>query len=368
MKFICEKDTLVKELSIAQEIIASKNALSILSNVMLEADDGALRIKATDLKVSFETKIPVDVHSGGSITVFCDKFLGYLRALPSGDVEFEAQDDDTFVIKPLFKKAKNRLKTIGSEKFPEIPAPEGETFFEFSQKDIIEMISHTIFSISDDESRYFMSGVYLEKNDNKLVMVATDGKRLSYISKQPENAIADFKPVIIPPKALGLVRKLATGEGNISLAINEKNVFFSFDNQKISSSLIEGNFPNYQKVIPEQQSYKVTLNREELSDSLKRIASQVEQKSRRIKMYLKNKCLVLTSEESDLGEAEEEIECDYEGEEVGFAFNYLYLIEPLKEMTDKDIVFEYTDTNKAVTLHSPEQRDYFHIIMPMQLD
>jgi DNA polymerase-3 subunit beta len=370
MKFTCEKDALAKELAVAQEIISSKNALSILSNVLLDVENNTLHIRATDLKVSFQTKIPVEVSSPGSITVFCDKFLGYLRALPSGDVEFEEADKDNFVIKPLFKKSENRLKTISSEKFPELPSPGEEKFFEFSQKDIIEMISHTIFSVSDDETRYFMNGVYLEKSEseNSLIMVATDGRRLSYSSKQPENTIGDFKPVIIPPKALNLVKKLASGEGNMSLAISEKNVFFYFDNQKISSSLIEGNFPNYQKVIPEKQVYTIRINREEFIDALKRVSLMVEQRSRRVHVYLKKACVVLSSEESEIGVAKEEIGCDYDGEEVAFAFNYMYFTEPLREMTDEDILFEYTEKGKAVTLRSAEKRDYFHIIMPMMLD
>ena len=368
MKFTCEKDALIKEISIAQEIISSRNSLSILSNVLLEADNNTLNIKATDLKVSFETKIPVDVSVPGSTTIFCDKFLGILRTLPAGDIEFEEQENDILVIKPLFKKIDFRLKTIPADKFPEIQAVSDDMFFEFSQKDIIEMISQTIFAVSDDETRYYMNGVYLEKNDDKLVMVATDGRRLSLISKQPENIISDFNPVIIPPKAMNLVRKLASGEGNISLAVTDKNVFVSFDNQKISSALIEGQFPNYQRVIPAEQKYRIKVNREELLEALKRVSLLVEQKSRRIYVNLKENSMILSSEESEIGIAKEEILCDYTGEETIFALNYLYFSEPLRVMGDSDIILEFTESNKAITLRSAEEREYFHIVMPMQLE
>ncbi len=368
MKFTCEKDALIKEISIAQEIISSKNALSILSNVLLEADNNSLSIKATDLKVSFETKIPVEVSVPGSTTVFCDKFLGILRTLPSGDIEFEEQENDALVIKPLFKKIDFRLKTISSDKFPELQTAPDEQFFEFSQKDIIEMISQTIFAVSDDETRYYMNGVYLEKNDNKIVMVATDGRRLSYISKSPENSISDFKPVIIPPKALNLIRKLASGEGNISLAVTDKNVFIRFDNQKISSALIEGQFPNYQRVIPSEQKYQIKVDREELIEALKRVSLLVEQKSRRIYINLKEQSMILSSEESEIGIAKEEIPCDYSGEDTIFALNYLYFVEPLRVMSDPQIMIQFTEANKAITLLSTEEREYFHIVMPMQLE
>jgi DNA polymerase-3 subunit beta len=368
MKFTCEKDSLIREISIAQEIIASRNSLSILSNVLLEADNNTLNIKATDLKVSFETKIPVEVSVPGSTTIFCDKFLGILRTLPAGDIEFEEQENDILVIKPLFKKIDFRLKTIPSEKFPELQTVGEDQFFEFSQKDLIEMISQTIFAVSDDETRYYMNGVFLEKSEDKLVMVATDGRRLSFISKKPENMIADFKGVIIPPKALNLVRKLASGEGNISLAVTDKNVFIHFDNQKISTALIEGQFPNYQRVIPDEQTYTIQVNKEELIEAIKRVSLLVEQKSRRIYLNLKENAIILSSEESEIGIAKEEILCNYTGDETIVALNYLYLLDPLRVMEDKEIIIQFTEPNKAITLRTREDKDYFHIVMPMQLE
>ncbi|MDR1626699.1 MAG: DNA polymerase III subunit beta [Spirochaetia bacterium] len=377
MKFTCEKDTLLKEISITQEIVSkTSSSLSILSNVLLVADSNTLYIKATNLKVSFETKIPIEVTKPGSVTVLCDKLMKNLRNLPPGDIEFEALENDVFVIKPLFKKIDIQLRTIPADKFPEIPSCENEKFFELSQKDILEMISHTSFAISHDVTRYFMNGVYFEQNEGRIVMVATDGRRLSYISKQPENAIPEFNPIIIPDKALNLIRKLASGEGTISLAINDKNVFFAFDNQNISTTLIEGNFPNYQKVIPSEQTHRITINREDISEAVKRIFPNVDQKTKRIYINMKNGSFTLSSEESevdfareeDIDFAREEIPCDYEGEEVTFALNCLYLSDPLREIGDDAVILEYTDPGKAITLRSAQQRDYFHIIMPMQLE
>jgi len=144
MKLTCEKNALLKEISIAQEIISTRNALSILSNVLLEADNGSLTIKATDLKVSFETRIPVDIAVPGSTTVFCDKFLGILRSLPEGDIELELSDGRVF-IKPLFQKINFQLKSIAGDKFPEFLEASEDLYFEVPQKDFIEMISQTIF-------------------------------------------------------------------------------------------------------------------------------------------------------------------------------------------------------------------------------
>ncbi|HOV62342.1 MAG TPA: DNA polymerase III subunit beta, partial [Spirochaetia bacterium] len=161
MKFTCEKNALLQEISIAQEIISSKNALSILSNVLLIAEESTLTIKATDLKVSFETKVPISTEVSGSTTVFCDKFLGILRSLPEGEVEFE-QDDQKLVIRPLFKKIDFQLKSIASDKFPELNEIDESKYFSIPQKDLNDMIGETIFAVSDDETRYFMNGVFFE--------------------------------------------------------------------------------------------------------------------------------------------------------------------------------------------------------------
>jgi len=135
-----------------------------MSNVLLEAADGALIIRATDIKVGFETKIPVDVAVPGSVTVFCDKLSGILSSIPEGDIEVE-YDDNKVIIKPHFKKIRFQLKTISSEKFPELPAADGPAYFSVPSKDLKEMIIQTVFAVSDDETRYFMNGVFLERTE-----------------------------------------------------------------------------------------------------------------------------------------------------------------------------------------------------------
>src|SRR5574344_429359 len=167
MKFSFDRDALLKEISIAQEIIATKNAISILSNVLLEASAGTLTIKATDIKVNYETRIPVDVHQEGSTTVFCDKFMSIISSLPQGEIEFE-QNDIKITIRPITRKARFQLKSIASDQYPEFTAPTNLSFFDIPVKEFKEMIYQTVFSVSADETRYFMNGVFMEKIENKL--------------------------------------------------------------------------------------------------------------------------------------------------------------------------------------------------------
>ncbi|WP_028973375.1 DNA polymerase III subunit beta [Spirochaeta cellobiosiphila] len=368
MRFICEKSVILKEISIAQEIISSRNALSILSNVLIEADNNTLIIKATDLKVGFETRIPVEVETPGTTTIFCDKFLGILRSLPEGEVIFDHTENGRLIITPLEKKIDFQLKSIPSDKFPEIQEIPDDNYFEIPQEFLNQMVQQTIFAISDDETRYFMNGVYMEKQENKLVMVATDGRRLSYIEKEIETPLPDFAGIIIPPKILTLIKKLSSGEGSIEIAINDKTIYTRFDNLKISSTLIEGQFPNYSRVIPEYQEHNVLVQKSVLNDALKRVSLLAEQKSRRIYLTVGQGIMTLSSEESEIGHAKEEIPCEYEGQEYTIALNYVYLQDPLKVVNSEGLIFQFTEPSRAVTIRSNPESEYFHIVMPMQMD
>jgi DNA polymerase-3 subunit beta len=208
MKFICDRDVIIKAMSISQEIISSKNILSILSNVSIETEENSIKIKATDLKIGFETSVPVDVVIQGSVTIYCDKFLGIIKSLPSGEIEFELKDNMIFTMRPLFKKINFKLKSFNADKFPELPEIGDEEYFEFPQKDLVEMVTNTIFAISDDETRYFMNGVYLEKKGDQFVMVASDGRRLSCAKRTNPEPKEDINGKIIPPKILNILKKL----------------------------------------------------------------------------------------------------------------------------------------------------------------
>jgi DNA polymerase-3 subunit beta len=367
MKFTCERSVLLKEISIAQEIILSKNAISILSNIYLEAHDDALVIKSTDIKVNFETKVPVTVLAEGSTTVFGDKFLGILNNIPDGELEFD-QNDTKIVIKPLSKKIKFQLKSIASDKFPEFPVSGDDNFFELPVKEFKEMITQTVFAVSDDETRYFMNGVFCEKQENKLIMVGTDGRRLAYIEREAGSEIKDFTGIIIPPKVLNILLKRAGDEGMVSISITDKTIFIKFGSYNLSSTLIEGQFPNYRRVIPETQTHSFTLSRLEMLDALKRVSLLVEQKSRRIYLTVNSEGITVKSEESDIGAADEEISCTYEGDEVSLALNYRYLEEPFKVMTDDEVNIYFSEANRAITIKPVPEKNFFHIIMPMQVD
>jgi DNA polymerase-3 subunit beta len=367
MKFTCEKSVILKEIAIAQEIISSKNAISILSNIYLEAENDSLIIKATDSKINFETRVPVTVLEEGGATVFGEKFLGILNSIPDGELEFD-QSDSRIIIRPSLKKMKFQLKSAALDKFPEFSAPGNTDFFELPIKDFKDMISQTVFAVSDDETRYFMNGVFFEKSEEKLVMVATDGRRLAYIEREVGAGIKDFSGIIVPPKILTIITKRAGDEGLVAISITDKTIFIKFGSYQLSSVLIEGQFPNYKRVIPENQLFSFFVDRLEMLDAFKRVSLLVEQKSRRVYLKISTGIISIYSEESDIGSAEEEIPCKYDGEEVSIALNYRYIEEPLKVMSGDELCVYFTEPGKVITLKPSPEKDYFHILMPMQLD
>ncbi len=372
MKFIFDKDAMIKEIAIAQEIISTKQAADIRSNVALSASNNTLTIKATDSKVNFETQIPVQIQEEGSTTIYCDKFMGILTSLPEGDIEFnqetgsEGEQVISVLIKPVAKKIKFQIKTMSTDKFPDFSSADNVPYFDVPSKDIKEMITQTVFAVSDDVTRLFMNGVFFEKKGEELRLVATDGRRLSYESKSILAGVADFPSIIIPPKILNIISKKAPEEGNISIAVVDKMIFFKFGTYKFGSILLEGQIPNYERVIPEHQEHSFQVQKNDLVDALKRVALMVDKKAGRLFFNISDGVLKITSHQSEMGSADEEIPCEYAGQNYVLALNYRYVEEPLKVMNSDRITFEFTEEMKQVTMRPEPAADYFHIIMPMQ--
>lgn len=365
MKFIFDRDTMLKEISIAQEIISSKNALSILSNIFLSAENNSLIIKATDIKINFETKIPVEIEISGKTTVYCDKFISILNTLPQGDVEF-IQDDINIVIRPITKKVKFQLKSMASDKFPEFSIDTDIKWIELPIEDFKEMINQTIFSVSYDQSRRFMNGIFFEKQEDNLIMVATDARRLSYIKKPLLNNTIDFENSIVPVKILSIILKRAPSEGMIEVAFSNKMIYIKIGHYYLSSVLIEGKFPDYKKVIPETQEKQLFINKKDLADALKRVGLLAEKKSGKLFFSISDGRLNLSAEEIDMGSAKEEIPIQYSGENIDIALNYSYIEDPIKIITTERIKIEFTNGDKVITVKAEPESDFLHIIMPMQ--
>ena len=366
MKFTIDKDVILRETAHALEIVSTRNAITVLANVFLSVDQGTLTLRASDLKVHYQAQVPVEMERGGITTVPCDKLAGILRSSPDGDIEFDAGSDGTLAVRPRGKRVDFSLKTLPPDRFPEFPSTGDRDFVEIPQSDFVDMIAHTIFAVSDDETRYFMNGTFLDQNEGELMMVATDSHRLAYCTKSLAAEI-DGAGVIIPPKILTMIRKFCTGEGSLRAAIAERNLHVQIEHRRIDSGLIDAQFPNVKNVIPDSQEHRLVVDRAGLTEAIRRVSVLVEQKSRRLRLEIESGQLTVHCTEGDIGTAREELACEYEGPATSLALNYQYLLDPLREMDSDQVLIEFTASNKAITLSAEPKGHYFHVIMPMQV-
>ncbi|NLA97778.1 MAG: DNA polymerase III subunit beta [Spirochaetales bacterium] len=365
MKFVCSKEAILTEIIYSMDFTSQRNSLSITSNVYLETYNDTLVIRATDQKLGFSTHIAVQTLQEGKTTVFCEKLLNILRSLPDTNVEFNVEDG-MFTIKPVSQNIDFKLRTITPDEFPALEtAPEGQ-YFTVPQKAFSVMANQTIFAISEDETRYFLCGLYLERNASGMNMVATDGRRLSIVERTFEENLPMFTPVIIAPKFFTELKKLSTDEGMLELCITEQLLFAKIAQRTFYTTLIKGQYPNYRRVIPDTQNYSCTMRIQDMLDALKRVSLLVENKAKRIFLDISEAGVLLTSDESEVGEAKEIIPCQYEGPESKVSLNYTYLLNPLKAMEGEYFSINFTEPTKAMTVKPESNRDYYHIIMPMQ--
>lgn len=367
MKFVCNKNNILKELSNALDFTSQRNTLAVYANVCLILEGNNLTLKATDQKMSYVSELTVDGLEDGSTTVVCDKFLNIIKNLPDSNIVFE-DSDDKIKISPEGTSIEFKLRTIEASAFPSLVFGDESGYFRISQKDFTDMIGQVIFAVSDDESKYAMNGALLEKDGTGLIMVGTDGRRLSYINRQIGTEIPDFPKATIPSRFLNLIKKLSVGEGDFEINVGNNSISLRFGSCTISSSLIKNDFPAYRRVIPENQSKVCIVNINTFSDALKRVSLLVENKFKKIILDFNENKMTVYCDESDIGAGREEIECRYEGEPQRCAMNYTYLLSPLKVMDGEEARIEFSEPGRPFTLKSEPERDYLHVIMPMNLN
>lgn len=366
MQFICSKESFLRILNVAESVISTKNSISILSNVLIEAVNNKLKISACETKLSFIAEIGADISEEGSISIHCNKLYSITRKLPGDEIFISVDQNKQIIIKPKNNESINyTLKGIDAEKFPPIKTIEDIDFFSLKQDVLMEMTKKTIFSISQSESRRFVSGIYFEKSDDSIKMVATDGKRLSFIKKNVKISSKLDKGIIIPPKILTETLKLCTENGDVQIALTEKNIYMKIDNFYFISNLLEGNFPPYEKVIPTDQNKSMKLKRDLLFESLDRIAQISDKESHKITLSIvKNKMTIFT-EDITIGSGEETIPVEYSDEEFKIFLNYTFITDVLNVLKSDNVIFEFKDQQSTVTVKEEKDDDYIYVMMPM---
>ena len=370
MKFTIEKEVFLKSLSKLQGIVERRSTMPILSNSLLRVVKGELEITATDLEVTVVDRCEVSTGEAGTITLSAKKLYEIVRELPEGPLELRAKDDNWVEIKS--GKTIFELVGLASEEFPKVP--------DLKQYDLIviegpvfkQMVEKTIFAAAGEESRYSLNGIFLEKTEDKkgLQMVATDGHRLAIINRELDQAgkMQLEKGVILPRKGMAEVKKILEGaEGKVQFGIKENSAVVKTNATLIFMRLIDGEFPEYKRVIPEVREKKVVIGREDFSRTLRRASLLVDERARAVKFSLAKNLLVMEGKNPGLGTSHGECEVEYQGDPIEIGFNDRYFMDILGVTQSEKITLEIKDELSPVVVVPDDDTRYSCIVMPMRL-
>jgi DNA polymerase-3 subunit beta len=364
MEVVLDRDAFLKGLQMVQNIVEPRQTLPILANVLLETDGETIRVSATDLEVGARVTVPARVATKGSITISARKLSEIVKELPAATLTLKVGENAAVSLR--CGGVSYKLVGLAPDDFPQVVPASPAAWLTLDAKALREMLTHTSFAVSHDETRYALNGVLFVIQAKEMRVVATDGHRLAMASKglsQPATPATG----IVPRKAVSEIqRALGAGE-EVQLAITENQFVLQMPNFVMTARLIEGQFPNYEAVIPKGHPGKLALSRPALIAALRRVSVMAEERNKPVKLTLVPTSLKLTASSAELGEAEETLTVDYAGDEVTIAFNSRYVLEALAPMEDDAVLFEFKDALSPGVIKSAEDDGYRCVIMPMRI-
>jgi DNA polymerase III subunit beta len=372
MHFTIEKETFWKSLARIQGIVEKRNTIPILANVMIEADSTGLHITATDLEVGMRASYPAKVLDSGKITVSAKKLFEIIKELPDKEISFKSKENCWIEVR--CGKSIFNIVGLSAEEFPTFPQFEKANFLTISAVLLKEMIEKTFFAQSNDETKYNLSGIFFKAVEigqtNHLRMVATDGHRLSLVDKRLEfqGISALTSGVIFPKKGILELKKIADDtSGDLEVGFMDNSAIIRKDQAVIVMRLVDGDFPDYTRVIPTDNINSATINREKFFHALRRMSILSSEKSRGVKIVFKAGSLELSSSNPEIGEASEDMEMEYAGPEISIGFNARYLLDVLQTQ-DTELIKIFIKDNLAPGLIKTNMDDgYLAVVMPMRL-
>jgi len=362
MKLSIQRDKFLEGLSTVQSVVSTRTTLPILANVLLVAEEGQLSLSTTDLDTGIQTSVEAEVEKPGSITLPARKLFSIIREHSVTDIHLEVDAKNNTEI----RSGKSFFKIMGlpEEDFPPFPKTDDAMVYKLAQKDFRHMLRKTSYAMSSDESRYVLNGELLSFKESKLTIVATDGRRLALYENEVDFPKSNETEVILPSKAVGELVRILSDEGDIEISIAENHIAFGVGKTFLVSKLIEGNYPNYRQVIPQETKERVTIEREIFMASLKRVALLSSEKSNSVKVTMLSNEIEISANSPDVGEAKETIPAQYKGKEFSIAFNPDYLADPLKNLDTDQVFLDLTDelSPGVVRINGP----FLYVIMPMR--
>ncbi len=364
---------LLRELTAAQSVVERKTTIPILSNFLFEAVDDRLTITATDLDQSLKTSCPAKVKKSGACTIPARKLYDYIKLLPDGDISIKLMDNHWVQI----RAGRSNTKMVGMARanFPQVSEFPETGAFKLSVSSLRNMVAKTIFAISNEESRYTLNGALLVLKAESMAMVATDGHRLAHIEKCGEtlDGVSGEKKTLIPRKALSELSGLlgSTDSETLDFADDDQTLFFRVGGRVLTSRKLTGQFPNYEAVLPRDNTKFVIVRSEDLMSSIQRVAQFADERSGAIKIRLEQNELKLSSSSTDSGESEDIIETPYNYDPLVVGFNSSYLIDFLKAIGNTgEVRLEFKDAQSAGQMRPEDGNEdvrYRYILMPMRI-
>ena len=375
MEIKANSSDLLKALNHIHGIVEVRHTLPILSNIVLSAENNELNLSSTNLDIFCSDKIDAEIVNSGEISVPAITFFEIVKRLPSGsDVILSMGDEDTELILKC-GRSKFNLSTLKTEDFPILSDKDLSTNFVISADELSRMIDKTKFAISNEETRYYLNGIFFHKAESNSIKflraVATDGHRLAQYDIPLPQGAEEITGIIIPKKTVFELRKvLDDADGDVSISLNENKIKFSFNNLKIISKVIDGTFPDYTKVIPQNNDKKFKTNNSELKNAIDRVSAVAineETKSKAIKLTIENNKLNLSVESQSKGSANEEIDITYSNEKVDIGFNSRYLMDICNEVDGDEIDVNLLDSISPAIILDKTDENLFFVLMPMRI-
>lgn len=368
MEFRIAADELKKALYRAQGIVERKTTMPILANVLLTAGKSGITVTAFDLDIGIVSEHPAEVSKPGAVTLSAKYIFDIVQNLPEAQVTLKKLPNNYVEI--TSGSAHFKIVGMAPEEYPKLPKEENAPLVSLGGPTLLEMIKKTQFAISTDETRYILNGVFFEPREGgKVRMVATDGHRLCLVERELPG---DFKlktGVIIPRKGLNELRRLLdeAPEAECSLGFAENSAMFKKPGLTMVMRLIDGQFPEYQRVIPKEGERSVLIPKLRFLEGLKRIALLSADKSNAVKIGLSDNQLRITSQNPDLGEAKDDLDIAYRGGDITIGFNARYLIDVLSAVETDEVTLELGDEHSPGVLHAPGDKSYTAVVMPMRV-
>ncbi|MDD5483426.1 MAG: DNA polymerase III subunit beta [Kiritimatiellae bacterium] len=363
MKFTIQKTEFIKGLQLIQSVVVSHTTLPVLYNVLITAEKDKIKLFATDLSISMICSLQAAVPKTGAGSFNAKMLFNIIRELPHDNVEFYIEDKNRAMIQ--CGQSSYKLLGISADEFPALPPFQTAHSFTIDQPLLKDALQKTNYAASDDESRLILNGVFISIKEQKMMVVATDGRRLALIEKEVEIPADQKMDFVIPTKTINELIKALKEEGTVKISLTKNMVSFEMDACTIISKLIEGVYPNYRLVIPSQCDEKVTVEREPLIGTLRRTAIMSNEKNPSVKITIAKNQLQIVASNTEVGEASEQIPVKYSGKPVTMTFNPNYLMDPLKSLSSDDITIELTDELSPAVVKS--NIPFIYVLMPLRI-